>query len=211
MLEPGDDLALVSDGLKPVSLLRPGSSAVTPIGLALRQALRIQADEETDAQHGWADVVWHVPASQAAEGLQPGDVLVEADGRRWTLLRTRLTALDSRWRCVGRDLALAHGLDQYVDIEKATFAKSDGGADVPAWHVWRTGLPARIEATGREVRTEQGRQFTLLRAKVFLTEAIELDHTCRIRAADGSIYTVLGIRGAPSLGMPMEVDAEASR
>ena len=137
---------------------------------------------------------------------RPGDVIVDEDGRRWTVLDVQEMTLDGRWRCVARNLAVAHGLDQYVDIEKATYAKGEGGADEPTWRVWKTGLRARIQPARVEVRDEHDRRATAAGFQVFLAEDVALDHTHRIKGPDGAVYRVTGCRKADRIDALVEID-----
>ena len=206
MLDPSDDFAAVIDGLTPVTVLRPGTAARTEVAHALRQAVRTRQSEQTPQAHEAADVVWHLPAAELPEAPRPGDVILDAGGVRWTILDVRQTMLGARWRCVARDLALHHGLDAYVDVEKVTYDKGSGGADEPSWQVWKTGLRAKIQAESAAVGQKQERQLTAARFTVFLADDLVLDHTHRIKAADGTIYTITGCRKAGRIDALMEVE-----
>jgi hypothetical protein len=209
MFDPSDDFAAVTDGLAPVTVTRPGTSVRTEVAHALRQAVRTRQSEQS-AQSAQrppaADVVWHLPAAELAQAPRPGDVILDADGTRWTILEVRPTMLGARWRCVARNLALYHGLDAYVDVEKVAYVKGSGGADEPTWHVWKTGLRAKIRAQIAAVGQEQERQLAAARFTVFLAEDLAMDHTHRIRAADGTIYAIVGWHKADRIDALMEID-----
>jgi hypothetical protein len=207
MFDPSGDLADVADGLEAVSLTRRGSSASTVVAHALRQAVRTREAERSQGRYTAGDVVWHLPASELTEAPRPGDILVDVGGRRWTVLEVGQAALASRWRCVARNLAVLHGLDDYIDLEKAEFAKGAGGADEPSWHVWKAGLAARIQPASAAVRTEHHQQTTAARFKVFLAEDVALDHTMRIRGPDGTLYSIAGYAKAETIDALLEIDA----
>ena len=209
MFDPSDDFAAVTDGLAPVTVTRPGTSARTDVAHALRQAVRTRESKQS-AQSAQrppaADAIWHLPVAELAEAPRPGDVILDADAVRWTILDVRQTMLGTRWRCVARNLALHHGLDAYVDVEKVTHVKGSGGADEPTWHVWKTGLRAKIRAQSAAVGQEQERERAAARFTVFLAEDLALDHMHRIRAADGTIYAIVGWHKADRIDALMEID-----
>ena len=86
--DPGDDFANVTDGLEPVTLLRPGSAA-TSVGGALRAAVSTAEARASDGKYTAGDVVWHLPAAEVSSPPVPGDVIVDAAGGRWTVLAVR--------------------------------------------------------------------------------------------------------------------------
>jgi len=205
--DPSDDLAGVVDGLTSATVTRPGSSATTEVTHALRRPIRTREAEASEGRYTASDVAWHLPASEMPTAPRPGDVIVDEDGRRWTVLDVEKATLDARWRCVARNLAVVHGLDQYVDVEKATYAKGEGGADEPTWQVWKTGLRAKIQPAQVQVRDEHDGRATAAGFKVFLAEDVAVDHTHRIKGPDGAVYRVTGYRKADRIDALVEIDA----
>lgn len=211
MFDPSDDFARVADGLVAVTVLRQGSSASAVVAHALRQATRIRPGEGSTVPDAAADALWHLPVGELADPPQPGDVILDAAGRRWTVLSVRRTGLGGRWRCLARDLAAAYGLDAYVDVEKATYAKGPDGADVPTWNPWRTGLAARIRPVDAAVTDEHQRHLTAARLTVLVAGGLEVDHTHRVKGPDGTIYAVLACRKPFPAGALTEIEvAKAS-
>ena len=204
--DPSDDFSNLVDGLTSATVTRPGSSATTEVTHALRRPIRTREAEKSEGRYTASDVVWHLPSSEISTPPRPGDVIVDEDGRRWTVLDVEKTTLDGRWRCVARNLAVVHGLDQYVDVEKATYAKGDGGADQPTWQVWKTGLRAKIQPAQVEVRDEHDGRATAAGFKVFLAEDVAVDHTHRIKGPDGAVYRVTGCRKADRIDALVEID-----
>ena len=206
--DPNEDLAGVTDGLVAVTVTRPGSSTSTEVAHALRRMVRTREAEESEGRYTAGDVTWHLPASELAFAPRPGDVIVDTDGQRWTVLDVQHTALGDRWRCVSRNLAVVHGLDEYVDVEKATYAKGDGGADEPTWRVWRTGLRAKIQPARVLVKDEHEQRTAAAEFKVFLAEDLAVDHTHRVKGPDGTRYRVTGYRKADRIDALTEIDAK---
>lgn len=205
--DPGDDLARVADGLEKVTITRPGSSVAAVVAHALRSRVYDRGVAESAGRYTANDVAWHLPVSELPDAPQVGDVILDAEGRRWTVLDAEKASLGSRWRCAARNLAVVHGLDAYVDIEKATVTKGQGGAETRSWHTWKTGLSARIQPAGTEVRREHDRQVTVARFTIYLAEDVELDCTHRVRGPDGAVYDVAAVRKADRVDALMEIDA----
>ena len=51
---------------------------------------------------------------------------------------------------------------------------------------------------------------TTTRYRIFVEENIDLDHTCRIRGADGTIYTITSATGADQIGELQVIEVETS-
>jgi hypothetical protein len=204
--DPSDDLAGVADGLSPVTVTRPGSSAATEVAHALRCAITAREAERAEGQYTASDVAWHLPATELPAAPRLGDVIVDAEGQRWTVLSVQRTTMERRWRCVCRNLAVACGLDQYVDVLKASYTKDSSGAEHPTWRTWRTGLRARIQPVEVLVKDEHDRQVTAAAFRVFVAEEVSVDHTCRIRGPDGTVYQVTGCRKAGRIDALVEID-----
>lgn len=220
--DPSNDLPNVADGTESVTLLRRGSTPGTP-GTTIDGALRgaaatgeatvgnrheIRRRADSDGKLLASDLVWHLPAGQLEEPPRPGDVVLDGSGARWTILEARSVTLQTRWRVNTRNLAIAHGLDDTVTILKATYAKTAAGAAEPTWHVWRTGVRARIQAQGATMGTEHRSRRTATRYRIFLDEDLTLDHTHRVEGPDGTLYRILGTSGAERLGEPQTIEAE---
>lgn len=204
--DPTSDFAELIDALETVTVVRPGSSSSTAVSRALRQPVRTREAAASAGRYTASDVVWHLPVAELPQRPRLGDVIVDAAGQRWTVLDVQQATHGSRWRCVARNLAIAHGLDQYVDIQQATFQKSDTGASEPTWRPWRTGVPARIQPQRLEVAGKHNRLTAVARVTVFLADRLALDLTHRIRGPDGTVYRILAVRQADRIDALMEVD-----
>ena len=204
--DPGSDFARIADGLEAVTLVRQGSPQTIALAHALRRAVSQRDRGKSAGQYTSADAVWHLEAAELAEPPRPGDVLLDGQGRRWTVLRVQRQTFGGRWRCFARDLAVAAGLDNTIDIEKATFTPGAGGAQEPLWEPWRTGVAARIQPLESRVTQDADRTTTQTRFKVFIAENLDVDHTCRIKGPGGAIYRVVGARGLGRIDRLMEID-----
>ena len=203
---PGNDFLMVADGLSAVTVMRPDGSLSTEVAHALRQEIRTEEAKRSRGRYTASDAVWHLPAAELPERPRLGDVVVDATGQHWTILNVQEATQGSRWRCVTRNLAIVHGLDQTVTIEKATYTKSPSGASETTWQPWRTGLPARIQPRRLEVEERHDRLSTAAKFTVFLAENVAVDHTHRIQGPDGTRYRILGSRRTERIDALMEID-----
>ena len=108
MFDPSDDLT-VSDGLETVTLLRRGSTsgiAGTVIAHALRRAISaaeaaivttgdVHKNVPSGGQYAAAAVVWHLPVAELPIAPRLGDVILDGQSQRWTILEVKRTTLGS--------------------------------------------------------------------------------------------------------------------
>jgi hypothetical protein len=217
--DPSADFAEVADGTVTVTLYRRGSTPGSPgtvIANALCQGLTTRQSRARNRNDTWkriasdgrytaGDVVWHLPTEELNVAPQLGDVLVDDEGRRWTVLEVQLTTLRSRWRCLSRNLAIAYGLDDTVTILRATFSKGEGGAAEPTWRPWRTGLRARIQPAEAVITGEHQTRQVAARYR-----NVALDHTHCIRGPDGTIYKIKAVNAAERIGELQTIEAEVT-
>ena len=225
MFDPSDDFAAITDGVETVTLLRRGSTsgaAGTVIAHALRRAMTageativsrgdVHRKVASGGRHTAADLAWHLPVAELAEAPRLGDVIVDGDQQRWTILEVKRTTLGARWRCMARNVAIAFGLDDTISVLKATYIKGSCGAAEPMWRTWRAGVRARIQPVETKLVAGAEVHGATTRYRIFVDEELELDHTCCIRAADGTIYTITGAVGADRIGELQVIDAEVTR
>ena len=149
------------------------------------------------------DLVWHLPVAELPDAPRLGDMILDRDGRRWTILTIKLATLGVRWRCEVRDIAIATGLDDAISVQKTT-----GNSSPPTWQTWKTGIRARIQPVSTTIDSSGATPSTTKRYRIFLEENLDLDHTCRIRSADGTIYTILNSTGSDQIGGLQVVEVE---
>lgn len=219
--DPSADFAKALDGTESVALRRRGTepgSSETIIAHALRRSVTVREAQSRNRGVTWksvpsgghytaGDVVWHLPVEELPEAPLLGDLIVDADTRRWTVLEVHRAAMQTRWRCLTRNLAIAFGLDDTVAILRAVYAKGDGGAAEPSWQTWKTGVRARIQPAGVDVDTQHRTRQVDSRYQIFLEEDVALDQTHLIRGPDGAIYQIRGTRGTDRIDELQTIDA----
>ena len=133
-------------------------------------------------------------------------MILDGDGRRWTILTVKRATLGARWRCETRNLAIAVGLDDTISVQKNV-----GDSYSPIWQTWKTGLRARIQPLKTTINSTAATPSTIALYRIFVEENIELDHTCRIRGPDGTIYTITSAIGAEQIGELQVIEAEVRK
>jgi hypothetical protein len=206
MFDPASDFESVVDGLTSATLVRPGSSTTIALDGAIRHALKIREASSSKGRYASDDVVWHLGGGLPATP-RPGDLIVDSGGTRWTILEAQQKTLGARWRCVARNIAARHGLNDYVDIERAAVDKTLDGAASLRWETWRTGLRARLQSKNAEVRTEGRNRRLTERFQILLEAELELGPNDRVRGSDGRLYAIESWRKADPIGVPFQIDA----
>ena len=153
------------------------------------------------------NVVWHLPVEELPDAPLLGDLIVDGDAGRWTILEVDRAAMQTRWQCLARNLAIAYGLDDTVAILRADYGKGDGGATEPTWRTWKTGVRARIQPAETDIDTEHRTRRARSRFQIFLEEDVALDQTHLIRGPDGAIYQIRGTRGTERIDELQTIDA----
>jgi hypothetical protein len=219
MFDPSNDLSTVADGTQTVTLLRRGrtpgdpgtvvthalSRAITAGEAAMVATGDVRKQVPSGGQQQADDLVWHLPVVELPDAPQLGDVILDGDGRRWTILAVKLATLGTRWRCETRDVGIKVGLDDAISVQK-----NAGSSASPLWRTWKTGIRARIQPLETTIDSTTETPSTTARYRIFVAENIDVDHTCRIRGADGTIYTILSSTGADRIGELQVIEVESS-
>jgi len=221
--DPANDLANIVDGTESVTLLRrgstPGSGTVIPHALrraadtdeaGIRNRYNTRKRPPSDGRYTAGDCHWHLPTEELTDAPRLGDVILDGDGQRWTVLEVKAATLQSRWQCKSCNLAIAHGLDDTISILEATYAKGDAGAAEPSWRTWKTGIRARIQKAETKIVVENETRRTTQRVQIFVEEDLELDHTHAVQGPDGTIYRIRATLGAERIGELQTIDAEVT-
>lgn len=212
-----DDFTTVADGFEAVTLLRreslagPGENIPHALRRAIDTAEVIDGNRKTiesDGRYTSADAAWNLPAVELTSPPRLGDVIEDAAGRRWTILETRLVALGSRWRLRTRELSIAYGLEDLIDILKAEYTQSESGAVETTWTVLYTGIRGRIQPLQTQITDKDSILKSVRRCRIILEEPFDLDHTNRLCGPDGSLYGITAVAGFPKLGELQTVDVE---
>jgi hypothetical protein len=217
MFDPTNDLIVVADSTESVTLLRRGStpgSAGATIAHALRRA--VTAGEATIINSGDVEkqvpsggkllahtLVWHLPVAELADSPQLGDVIVDGGGVRWTVMTVKMTTVGTRWRCECKNVRVAAGWNNTVSIQTNT-----GTVASPVWQTKQSGVLSRVQAMEAVFDTDADTPTTTTTYRIFVAENVDLDHTCRVVAEDGTAYSILNTSGMDRIGEIQVIEAK---
>jgi len=166
------------------------------------------------------EVNWWVPLSQFAPGSfspKAADVIVDADGNRWTVLRTLFNAPSQNWQLSCVNLVLALDLRDTINIERATITYDAAGsalklfpANAPALQggeVLYTNLPSRVQLLTQEILEERGIRGFKGTYAVTVGQEIAVTNEDRI-AWRGRYLEIRGYHNATRLDELPVIDAE---
>jgi hypothetical protein len=204
------DFAEVIDGGETVTLRCSSNDGALPLAVvapALRR--RVTAREAAASGHRYAlgDVVWHLPAAMLPVTPRLAEVIVDGSGRWWTILQLQLDTLQSRWRCVTRDMAIAAALDDVVAVLKATYTKDADGVAHADWRVCQTGLRAKIEPTAVAFKPDTAGAQSLAQCRIYIQSDFTFDETHRLQGPDGAVYKITAVQSPQRIGELRSIDA----
>lgn len=206
--DPSSDFTDVVDGTEAVTLERRGTSTEDSVATALRRAVTITEAGESNGNYTASDTTWHLSIAQLATQPRIGDVIVDASSDRWTVLDVAKQTLSNRWRCVCRNLAIVYGLDDYVNIQLATYVKGTAGTDESTWHDWKTGVRCRIQKDSTDIGITGDAETTYKRYTIFMATDVAITNKHRLKGPDGTVYEILGGTGTGQVGGVAEIEAE---
>ncbi len=183
-----DDLAQIGDGIESVTLRRRGSNTAVLVDIAIR---RNEVEQEAQASGGAAvrtDVVWHLSLATGEAAPQIGDAVVDSSNQHWTILEVRHLPLLGRWKCTARNLQIAFGCFDRVDLQRAIWQDIGSGPEITGWNYLRTALPVKIQPThfvvDNTIDPPVGRSYF----DILLSESFALETGDRFVAEEGAIY-----------------------
>jgi len=195
---PAADCPSVIDNVESVYLHRAAGGDPVPLDGALRRGQAARQYAGSGGGAASSEVRWHLPLSVLEDAPSIGDRIVDAASVPWTIVEVHREG-SGRWLCIGRSLALVHGLSETIDIERAVWTKDAAGAAVATWHPWQTAVPARIQPVAAKTSDDEGRWHILATHRVLLANPLSIDENCRIVGPGGTVYRVLMLHVAEQL------------
>ena len=121
------------------------------------------------------DRKWYLPAASFPQGFatKPGDVIVDAARRRWTVLGDSSQDVGATFRLTCRDLVLAWDLRDRIDVERAAISSDSAGAAVKTFppaggKVAYPSLTCRVQPEEETVADLQGIRGSATRYRVIV-------------------------------------------
>lgn len=130
---------------------------------AKRRALTWKELTASGGAYTGQDLVWLIPQAVLDEDrvIKAGDVVIDEEGVRYTVLDPLLGKWGQTWRLVTRDLVLAHDLSDTIDIQRAALGYDDAGASMRRYPPYGgetpyANLKARVQIQEQRETDERG-------------------------------------------------------
>jgi hypothetical protein len=199
-LNVSSDLSVV-DGTEAVTLRRRGSSTTAAVTAAWRKSVSDREAEPSAGAVVQADAEWQIlPTDDAVP--QVGDVVIDGAGRHWTILVVEHLPRLQRYRCETRELRIAYGCGERVDIERPSWSE-DETPEIVGWTYVATALPVRIQPVEVSLDADNNTQAVF---RVIIGEPLELLPHDRLTGSDGTTYSVRSFEQAERIdALPVAV------
>ena len=195
-LDPSSEFAQWADGLENVTLRRRDSGETVAITVALRRDVVAQEAEPSGGAALQTDAVWHLQLPAGESPPELGDIVIDARDYHWTIQQTEELPLLGRWKCAARELRVAFGCVDHVDVQRAVWDDLGSGPEIVGWSYVYTALPVKIQPEETLVSDTSITPTSTLRFHIILGEAFPLQSDDRFVAADGAIYRLEAIEQA---------------
>ncbi len=208
MLDLTSDFVEVIDDPETVMLSRVGTPGEQTITGALRRKAESQSLVGGQARVLQGDVTWHLPCQQFTQPPRVGDQIVDAANQHWTILQLQFSAITGRWQCHARNVTIAAGLDQLVDLHRAVWSRDQHGAPISSFRLHTAGLPAHVQLLGGSLALVGDRRDLRQRFRILLAQPIDVEVDDRVLDAHGCIYCVTAVAPPDRLAAPLVLQAE---
>ena len=195
-LDITNDFSLFTDHLAPVTLHHHGSTRKVTVETACREFGTTREAAPSEGAVLQTDATWpmQLPPGEAAPRV--GDVAVDQQKNRWTILEVKHLAALGRWKCATRELRLAHGCEELVDVERAVWDDLGSGPEIVDWVYVCHALPAKIQLAELLLDTSTDPPTKQLLFDIILSESLPLEPDDRFTAEDGATYRLQSLEQA---------------
>lgn len=214
----GDDSCW--DNCEPVTLeiTRHPANRADTIPRAKRRNVRGREKSPSGGVYAGYEVRWHLPARLLAPEVRPkpGDVIIDQDGVRWTVLTVDRNRLGQTWALGCVDLVLANDLRDTIDVEEPTIEYDRAGAAVKRFpssdpkggRILYASVPARVQQVGQEQEDQRGIRAFLGKYDVIVGKQLAVTFEGRVKW--GSVYLdIKGVRNPERIDELQVLECEA--
>jgi len=193
-----DDMDLI-DGLETITYTPRASATPVLVENVLRRNITYNEIKKSNGDIQSSDVRFHAKLS-LINLPQLGD-MIEDGIATYTILNIRRDTLNTRWRFVCRDLAIAENLNTIAHIILITFAESVTGFDEPIYSYYKKNVRAKLTKTDSSKETEDGqvRQDGMKTLTLELTEELKPNKHI-IEDVAGNFYRIQSSMNIDELG-----------
>ncbi len=205
-LNLADDFSLLVDQLESITLQRRDSTNETAVEKAWRHLPKTRETTPSGGGALQADAVWHLQLSAGETIPQLGDVVVDQQDNRWTILETQELAKLGRWKCTTRELRLVYGCRDLVDIDRPVWGDNGSGPEIVDWAPICAALPVSIRLDEMILDTSTVPPSKELLYEIVLSESVAIEPDDRLVAEDGKSYRLQSLRKAERIdALPIAV------
>lgn len=181
----------------------------TSVASALRRAINTREVFASAGQLRQGDVRWHIYETQLTSPPALGALIIDANSTEWTVLGVDRETLDSRWRCLCRNNAVASVDETLVTIKKHELTKGDGGAQKAVPVTWAASVRARIQRQEAPAPlTENGRRYLPGPVEIYCRDPFVVDQRFQVVDSHGQTFKVTGYRYPDDIMQPFTILAE---
>ena len=195
-LELDDDFATCIDDLEPVTLRRRSSTKEIAVDRAYRQKVFSKESVPSNGAAVQAETVWHLQLATGEMGPQVGDVVIDGNAQRWTILNSEQLHSLGRWKCTSRELSIAYDCRDLVDVERAVWDDIGSGPEIVDWTGICAAVPVSIRLDEMVLDNSTDPPTKQLLYQIVLSESLDLESDDRLVAQDGPRYRVQSMQQA---------------
>lgn len=121
-----------------------------------------------------SDVVWSLRLAELGDVTpKPADTIIDATAAVWTVLDVAVSRFAGFAKATCRNLAVAFGLEDAVDIEVPTVAAGDTGGRANVWAAKYSDLACRMQPDATESFDARGKDATARRYLCYVARQID--------------------------------------
>lgn len=192
-----------------VSVATAGNTNV-PVATALRLPMTTKEIVASGGVYTGQDVIWMLPgALLGATVPKPADRVQDAAATDWTILEVSKGILDRMYKCTARDLVLANGLRDAVDIFRPTNSQDAVGNRVPIYGAVPiySAIPGKLQDLGGDAEDVHGKRGLRKRYSCWLGQRVVVTTEDQVRVS-GVTYQITGYADPDRIDVLMRLDLE---
>ncbi len=199
----------------------PAGSQSDTIPVAKRRALTRKELAASAGAYTGGDLVWLIPAAVLPSWLTPkvGDVLIPAEGDRYTALDVALNKGRQTWRLTTRNLAVAFDLRDLIQIERPQISYDDpsgairklfpSGPGPRGGEVLYANLLSKVHLEDQEISEERGIRGTKRVYSIIVSREVAVTDQDRVLLPwSGAYLEIRGYHQAQQIDMLPVIEAE---
>lgn len=195
---------LVFDGYEAVTYQRTtlADGNLDTVSHALRRSPSAREASPSGGAYTATDLDWVIPKAVLIQGMAPkvGDVVIDGDSSRWTVLNAAFWAMQNTWRLQCRNLTLHYDLRHRVDIERPGISFDNAGVAVKQFppsggRVAYGDLPCRVQLLSQEIANERGLRGFQGTHAVIVDRQVAVTNDDRVKWVENGVTYYLDIVG----------------